>query len=562
MEKSRKNDANKRMPVISTGFTPLGSHVAEITYESAGGYEKTVKVPLKSVELALLPNERQLCIVSEYEVGGGVFRPSFVFQGVNEPQQPSDALEIDLVDMVESGAAMENIKAFIADSQKVDLAAIAAEAAVEDNLEITLEPANMIVLDDSEPVAEWNEDPAWGGSLLAGGREKKTAPWDFSPTFLPNHVVMDGKAVRVNKKDGSANSWSVFNPLLADSKREAGALLGSVSDRYYTLGHPVWVKPLLKYAEMSGIKAAVTAWNEGAKCRVDLDVTDATQLRGKAADRIKEKGGSQFLDLDSMSEAAQRLDGLYKFGFAVNNSLDGRGSFNSYGAALRTYCQNLAVAGGIKCAINMRHTKGVMQDVDWDEFGLNLVNATAELNEWLVNTELMSWIPMDLQLMDQLLFVMEQNGVMTIPRVIKNKDSGEVTQVNRSHMDLAVTDGWKNPTLSYVSVKGEQKNTLYHALQCFTGAITHKPTVVDDKRELKGSVLGFDSLDTRLRKVNQVFTGIAAHALNEARNVLEVEKLTLEHEDEVKNILEIYPNMMGDIYEAPKYTETHEIAVL
>ena len=133
MEKSRKNEANKRMPVISTGFTPLGSHVAEITYESAGGYEKTVKVPLKSVELALLPNEKQLCIVSEYEVGGGVFRPSFVFQGVNEPQQPSDALEIDLVDMVESGAAMENIKAFIADSQTVDLAAIAAEATVEDN---------------------------------------------------------------------------------------------------------------------------------------------------------------------------------------------------------------------------------------------------------------------------------------------------------------------------------------------------------------------------------------------------------------------------------------------
>ena len=129
-------------------------------------------------------------------------------------------------------------------------------------------------------------------------------------------------------------------------------------------------------------------------------------------------------------------------------------------------------------------------------------------------------------------------------------------------MDLAVTDGWKNPTLSYVGVKGEQKNTLYHALQCFTGAITHKPTVVDDKRELKGSVLGFDSLDTRLRKVNQVFTGIAAHALNEARNVLEVEKLTLEHEDEVKDILEIYPYLMGDIYEAPKYTETHEIAVL
>ena len=559
MENNKNNEANKRLPVISTGFEPIGEHVVKITYEAVGGNERTVKVPLKAVQMTLLPEERQLCVISEYEVGGGIFRPGFVFKGANEPQQPSEALEIDIVDMVENGAAMENIKAFIASTQEEkDKKEIEW---VEDTAGV-IEISDAVITLESEPVVEWNEDPAWGGSLLAGGRDKKTAPWDFSPTFLPNHVVMDGKAIRVNKKDGSANSWSVFNPLLADGKREAGALLGSVSDRYYTLGHPVWVKPMLKYAEMSGIKASVTAWNEGAKCRVDLDVTDATQLRGKAADRIKERGGSKFLDLDSMSEAAQRLDGLYKFGFAVNNSLDGRGSFNSYGAALRTYCQNLAVAGGIKCAINMRHTKGVMQDVDWDEFGLNLVNATAELNEWLVHTELMSWIPVDLQLMDQLLFVMEQNGVMTIPRVIKHKETGEVTQVNRSHMDLAVTDGWRDPTLTYVGVKGEQKNTLYHALQCFTGAITHKPTVVDDKRELKGSVLGFDSLDTRLRKVNHVFTDIASTALNNARNMLEVGKLTLDHEDEVKNILEVYPNMLGNLYETPKYTESHEIPAL
>ena len=75
-------------------------------------------------------------------------------------------------------------------------------------------------------------------------------------------------------------------------------------------------------------------------------------------------------------------------------------------------------------------------------------------------------------------------------------------------------------------------------------------------------VVGFDSLDTRLRKVNHVFTDIASTALNNARNMLEVGKLTLEHEDEVKNILEVYPNMLGNLYETPKYTESHEIPVL
>lgn len=224
----------------------------------------------------------------------------------------------------------------------------------------------------------------------------------------------------------------------------------------------------------------------GAKCRVDLDVTQASQLRKSAADKLRERNG-KYLDTDSLSEAAQSLDGLYKFGFTINNSLDGRGSFGAYGSALRTYCMNLAVAGGIETAIKMRHTRGVMENVDWDEFGLNLVNATAELNEWLVNTELMSWIPMDLQLMDKLLTVMEEQNLMTAPRMVKNKETGLITQINRSHMDLAVTQGWKEPTLSYVAVQGDQQKTLYHALQCVTGAMTHKPTVYDDKRELKGS---------------------------------------------------------------------------
>ena len=256
------------------------------------------------------------------------------------------------------------------------------------------------------------------------------------------------------------------------------------------------------------------------------------------------------------------LDGLYKFGFTINNSLDGRGSFNSYGSALRVYCQNLAVAGGIKTALNLRHTKGVMGGIDWDQFGLDMVNATAEINEWLVNTELLSWIPMDMQLMDKLMTVMHSNNLLTAPRLTKDKETGVVTQVNRGHMDLAVAQGWRQPTREYVAVQGDQKGTAYHALQCFTGAITHKPTVSDNKRELKGSTLGLDAFDSRLRKVNNEFMSILGNSLDSA--MLHINgggKFSLDQKEEVREFLLEHPEALG-LAEVKPYTEVHGISAL
>jgi hypothetical protein len=577
MNKNEGNEASGRMPIIASEINHLGQLVTEIIYEAVQG-TVTRKVPREAVEVINLPDGRILTIVSKLTTAGGVFKPEFVFREDLLPVPPTDTMAIELTDMVQQDASTVNIREYLKQfahvdttkSQEIDESEEALHASLFQSEEIQVEQDEQVsVVEDGDQyieLPEWmdGEEVAWDGALIAGGRVNKTAPWDFTPTFLPNHVVVDGKAIRVNKKDGAAGSWTVLNPELASEKRPAGALLGSVSDRYYTLGHPVWVKPMLKYSEMSGIKSSVTSWNEGAKCRVDLDVTQATQLRKSATQRLKDKGHGQFLDTDSLSEAAQSLDGLYKFGFVINNSLDGRGSFGAYGAALRTYCQNLAVAGGIETAIKMRHTRGVMQDVDWDEFGLNLVNATAEMNEWLVNTELMSWIPVDLQLMDKLLSVMEKESLMTAPRMVKNKDTGLITQVNRSHMDLAVTQGWKQPTLSYVSVRGEQQNTLYHALQCVTGAMTHKPTVHDDKRELKGSTLGIDTLDNRLKKVSSLFGNIAAgaldHAMTEINGSVE-NKLSLEQKDDVKGFLTAHPEALG-LVDVPQFSEAHEIAVL
>lgn len=569
-----ENNENK-IGLLAKEVTDLSPAVTEIKYMGEKGQDVIVKIPKKSLTLKIAVDwegemEHWLCQVSELKTGAGTFRPELVFNGVRHPVVPleQEGEQGDyyhtLLDMVDQGADIKNIQEYMTTQSHSSL----MESPVVEEMHDEPDTGETVVaVVDGEEYVEipvWIDDePAWDGALLAGGRVQKTAPWDFTPSFLPNHVNIDGKSIRVNKKDGSANSWSIFNPLLADEKRPAGALLGSVSDRYFTLGHPTWVSPIVKYSEMSGIKTSVTSWNEGAKCRVDLDVTQASQLRKQAAKRMQEKGMS-FLDTDSLSEASQNLEGLYKFGFVINNSLDGRGSFGSYGAAMRVYCQNLAVAGGIKSALKMRHTKGVMADVDWDEFGLNLVNATAELNEWLVNTELMSWIPIDIQMMDRILFAMEEHGLMTPPRVVKNKDTGLITQINRSHMDLAVTQGWKQPTLSYVSIQGEQKHTLYHLLQCVTGAITHKPTVHDDKRELKGSTLGFDTMDNRLKKVNQLFTNCATTALKNAAIILGDSdgKMNISHKNDVKSMLEAKPSYLGEVSEMPLYTEKHEIAVL
>jgi len=220
------------------------------------------------------------------------------------------------------------------------------------------------------------------------------------------------------------------------------------------------------------------------------------------------------------------------------------------------------VAGGIKTAINMRHTKGVMGNIDWDQFGLDLVNATAELNEWLVNTELLAWIPMDMQMMDRLMSVMHSNNLLTAPRITKDKETGLISQVNRGHMDLAVSQGWRNPSLDYVAIGGEKKNTAYHALQCFTGAITHKPTVHDDKRELKGSTLGLDAFDNRLKKVNGEFMGILHRGLTEAKNHLNGGgKLSLEQKDEVREFFLEHPEALG-LSEVLPYTEVQGITAL
>lgn len=522
--------------------------VTTLTYQAVGGDETIVKVPTVALTTLEIEKGEILCRISQFQTSGGTFRPSLVFREGRTPIPPTKPLHIDLIDMVQQGAAEENLKARIGEEKSGPVVAT-------------------VELETHQPAVAMTPNPlsgAWDGVLLSGGRESKVAPWNFVPEFLPNFVFIEDEkgtpvARRINKSNGGAVSWSVLNPALRSEKRPAGALLGSVSDRYHVLPHPEWVNPMLKYAEMSGIQASVTAWADGARCRLDLDVTQASQTRKAAASIMKERGHA-YLNVDSTDKMARSLDSLYKYGFVINNSLDGRSSFSVHGAALRVYCQNLAVIGGIKTALSLRHTKGVMAEIDWDALSLDLVNATADLNEWLINTELLSWVPMDIQLMDKMMGVMAEHNIgLSPPRKIKDKESQEVKAINRNHMDLALTQGWKQPSIHYVNVDEEQRETAYHALQCFTGTMTHKPTVFDDKRKLDGTALNIHTLDSRLKKVNDEFMGLLHSTLGE---VLEGGEVDLSDRESVKetiqreNLVEAY---FGDTL---GYTEVHGISAL
>lgn len=558
-------DENNERTCLVANVVNVNGNVATITYEGALGNQVTRVIPANVIaERYKLPDGKTACVVEKTTTKNGMqFRPSFVFKDTFAPGY-SDPLHEEIANMVQQDIASTNIKSYIQYKQTES-----AESAMADKVSAllqTTEEDDIVPRFDShvevsavQPVGEG----AWDGALLAGGRASKTAPWNFTPTMVPNYVMEpdingDPQPIRVNNAAGDAQSWSVFNPALKTEKRPAGAFLGSVGSNYHALAHPVWVEPMLRYAEMNGINASVTSWKDGAKCRVDLDVTQATQNRKEAANRMK---GHGFLSTDSFSEMANGLDGLYKFGFTINNSLDGRGSFSVDGAALRTYCQNLAVAGGIKTGLRLRHTNGVMNDVNWDQLGMDLANATAELNEWLVNTELLSWIPVDVQLMDQIMYQMQSRGVgLTAPRIVKDKATGEVKDTLRNHLDLAVTQGWKEPSLSYVAVKGDQKKTAYHALQCFTGALTHKPEVLDGNRTLAGKTIDLGLFTNRLKAVSQEFDAIGKSALGAAKAGLGGRELTLDDKEDVRNWIADNPESLG--LGPQKYTEVHALAAL
>jgi len=86
--------------------------------------------------------------------------------------------------------------------------------------------------------------------------------------------------------------------------------------------------------------------------------------------------------------------------------------------------------------------------------------------------------------------------------------------------------------------------------------------VSDNKRELKGSTLGLDAFDSRLRKVNTEFMSILGSSLDNAMlHINGGEKFSLDQKEEVREFLQEHPEALG-LAEVKPYTEVHGISAL
>ena len=376
--------------------------------------------------------------------------------------------------------------------------------------------------------AQTIEDMGIAAGVLMGGRDKHAVSWRFTPQKVPSYIMMQKdemsapEPVMVTNANGTPQAYHIMNPTLANDSQPAGACLGTVSDSYHLLPHTTVFDPIIKYADQNGLKTHVTSFNQGAKARLDLDVTFATQSRTKAAQRLKDKGHS-YLDTSTHGAMIDKLDGLYKYGFAIHNSVDGSGALSVQGQALRVYCTNLATMGGIDTILRLRHKNGVMAHIDWESFGEQIVDATMDLQQWLVNQEMLAHLPLDAQMFDKLIVAASKINICSLPSVkVEDADTqNPKVSLQRGYLWRVISSGFVNPhtgqsgrDLPYVKVAHDQQGTAYHALQCFTGAITHKPEwqSADGKQKMAGNILSIDGTTKKLNQVNSLFTGLGESA--------------------------------------------------
>tara|TARA_R100000234_G_scaffold120116_1_gene105573 strand:- start:6746 stop:8380 length:1635 start_codon:yes stop_codon:yes gene_type:complete len=389
-------------------------------------------------------------------------------------------------------------------------------------------PTIIAIGEDGEELPE----DVWGGALLTGGRFETVCDWDFVPTVLPAYVpvqeesseTMMPRMQRVNDKKGEANVFLAFNPNYRSAREPAGAHLGTFSSRYFALDYPTVARPLLQRAAQNGWQASVLAYDRGKKMRIDCDVMGAMHAGGGGAGShadLMRKGWTSMAQSDSgwlmeetMKDLQEQVHRVWRYGFSIHNSLDGNGSFRVQAVARRNACTNAGVIGGQRTLMSMRHTKGVMEPIDWDDFADTIDAVITDAQRGLGHVEALKYIPLEEHMFERLLTLCERAGLVSWPR--QSKDG----TLQGSHMWHLFGHGWTTPSESWVRVEGDSKKTLYHAYQVLTGAITHKPEWRTKGRVLKGHTVNLDTFDRRLAKVDALLTGLGVDTMQKYSSTL------------------------------------------
>jgi hypothetical protein len=538
---SNGNKINENRMVIIGTIEESNDKQTKVKYEALSGTRVTWIPRDALVSKAKTHDGLTAFLVQSTEQTHGLYNPVEQFGGVKAPMI-TEPKHIEVAMALEEGVASANIKFLVKEQKQTptnnapDLFSLSQELITSEPIDDDFDDTVMPIGEGSLDVATMNvggNDGIWDGALTTGGRDGLVAhDWRFTPTMKPlftAHLESDNMAptfAPLTNSKGEPISFGVFNPTYASDARPEGALLSTVGKEYFPVAYPVVYDPVLDLSAENGWKAQVHAYNEGGKARLDCDVSQATQSKELAKKQLIE-GGHSWLSTNLMDKTAQSLDGLYRYGFSINNSLDGTRALSVQAVAMRTYCTNLAVMGSSQTIASIRHKKGAMKGRDWNVFANKINDVIVHAQRQLVEMEFMQHIPVDVQLFERLLTLCETKGLVSWPTkkpIIKNdKVVGE--KLGGGHMWRLALDGWTNPQNDWVNVSNEQSGTLYHAYNILNGAITHKPTWTDGKQILKGRTVGFETLNRRLSSVHDVMSGVLHQTVNDYRESSSVDKI-------------------------------------
>ena len=497
---------NGKTTIIGKVVDELGGHI-QLAYPSAVGIRE-VRIPTDAV----VRKERVtggLVALLLKDVDG--FNNNLHFTGGAAPYHVTEQ-QIRIVCALENGEEL--------DLEDVDDET--PQMVVPSNIE---QPTVILTGEGGEaPVS--GENDVWGQGLFSGNRRANVCNWRFTPEKRPAFVFtsdpdeakssgMAPTAAAVNKADGTPAAFHIFNPDFADNKRPMGAYLGTFSDRYHMDPYTKAFDPILQKSVENGWKADVTAYNEGKTARLDCDVTQAGHTKEITADRMR--GIGDMFEDSVTAPMVDSLKDLYRYGFTIHNSLDGTSSFRIQATAMRAKCANMQILDAhSKTILTLRHTKG-MAAYDWEDLAEKVSDTIIAAQQELVNVELLKNVAVTEDLLERIMTLSERKGIITKPRVHRD-DAGEITKLTSGHMWRLMGHGWTRPHESWVGVTDEEeKGTLFHVYNIFTGALTHKPVYndVENKTVMQGNTIGFKTLDKKLLDTHKLLTQIGKEAVFE-----------------------------------------------
>jgi hypothetical protein len=334
--------------------------------------------------------------------------------------------------------------------------------------------------------------------------------------------------------DGEGNDRVriIVNPTLAgiDGHASYGAVLNrAAGPNFQHIDHPDVFIPCIEATEdIEGVEWDAYSFNNGARAGLTIDLSAmATTARKDAAEGL---GGYLNLDANAQTAFLAEENGGHRCGVTIINSHDGKSALSGYLTVMRTYCKNLAMRGANQQMFKVRHMTGSMKGFDVEELASGLRNAFMEAQQHLLHMAILRHLPIEMNTFDKLLTAFDRQGLITQPSVtvdidhIKTDADGneikltkaqqaKVMKITRGHAWKAVTKGWIDPDLDFVAVEEESVNTMFHAAQCMSGYLTHKPIFADGKSVLTGNHEGVETFMKKSAKNTNFFEEISSSAV-------------------------------------------------